>query len=171
MAEYRGSDVTLFFGAEVGVVVVEASTDLQAQVGIQVSKPPPTSHCSSVCSRAWKMADQQSIFWPTAAWDPARRRPLPALDNSKTTDHDVSYTTFELILAIVPITYEWISLTLSLKFVALQPDKSASLPAILAALVPSLISAVILLAVFLVVKKPFRRIYSPRTYMDVIPEK
>lgn len=55
--------------------------------------------------------------------------------------------------------------------VLFQPDKSASLPAILAALVPSLTTAVILLTIFLLVKKPFRRIYSPRTYMDTIPEK
>lgn len=52
-----------------------------------------------------------------------------------------------------------------------QPDKSASLPAILAALVPSLTTAVILLTIFLIIKKPFRRIYSPRTYMEIIPEK
>lgn len=52
-----------------------------------------------------------------------------------------------------------------------DPDKSASLPAILAALVPSLTTAVLLLTVFLLVKKPLRRIYSPRTYMEIIPEK
>lgn len=52
-----------------------------------------------------------------------------------------------------------------------QPDKSASLPAILAALVPSITTAVLLLTIFLLVKKPLRRIYSPRTYMETIPEK
>ncbi|KAF3765196.1 DUF221-domain-containing protein [Cryphonectria parasitica EP155] len=50
-------------------------------------------------------------------------------------------------------------------------ETSASLPAILAALVPSLTSAVLLLLVFVIIKRPFRRIYSPRTYIDVIPEK
>ncbi|KAK2600413.1 hypothetical protein N8I77_009949 [Diaporthe amygdali] len=52
-----------------------------------------------------------------------------------------------------------------------QSEQSASLPAILAALVPSLISAVFLLTVFVLIKRPLRRIYSPRTYIDVIPEK
>lgn len=52
-----------------------------------------------------------------------------------------------------------------------QSNQSASLPAILAALVPSLISAVFLLTVFALIKRPLRRIYSPRTYIDVIPEK
>ncbi|KAK7729380.1 phosphate metabolism protein 7 [Cytospora paraplurivora] len=94
----------------------------------------------TIVHEAWKMADRQSVFWPSASRDSTRRPfTVTALGISKTTDHD--------------------------------PDKSASLPAILAALVPSLISAVVLLAIFLVVKKPFRRIYSPRTYMDVIPEK
>ncbi|CAN8100742.1 unnamed protein product [Discula destructiva] len=49
--------------------------------------------------------------------------------------------------------------------------KSTSLPAILAALVPSLTSAILFLAVFVVIKRPFRRIYSPRTFIEVIPEK
>lgn len=50
-------------------------------------------------------------------------------------------------------------------------DGSASLPAILAAFIPSLISATLLLLVFVIIKRPFRRIYSPKTYIDVIPEK
>lgn len=54
---------------------------------------------------------------------------------------------------------------------SLQSNKSASLPAILAALIPSLTSAVVLLCVFVIIKRPFRRIYSPRTFIDVIPEK
>ncbi|PSR80139.1 hypothetical protein BD289DRAFT_441297 [Coniella lustricola] len=50
-------------------------------------------------------------------------------------------------------------------------SSSASLPAILAAFIPSLTSAILLLSVFVVIRKPFRRIYSPRTYIAVIPEK
>ncbi|POS72522.1 DUF221 domain-containing protein [Diaporthe helianthi] len=50
-------------------------------------------------------------------------------------------------------------------------NQSASLPAILAAFVPSLISALFLLTVFVLIRRPLRRIYSPRTYIDVIPEK
>ncbi|KAI0134779.1 hypothetical protein BJ170DRAFT_700050 [Xylariales sp. AK1849] len=51
------------------------------------------------------------------------------------------------------------------------PSTSASLPSIIAAFVPSLITAIAFLLVFIVIRKPFRRIYSPRTYIDVIPEK
>ncbi|KAL1849934.1 phosphate metabolism protein 7 [Diaporthe australafricana] len=61
--------------------------------------------------------------------------------------------------------------TSSNETVGSDSDQSTSLPAILAALVPSLISAVFLLTVFVLIKRPLRRIYSPRTYIDVIPEK
>ncbi|ETS74679.1 hypothetical protein PFICI_13163 [Pestalotiopsis fici W106-1] len=46
-----------------------------------------------------------------------------------------------------------------------------SLPAVLAAFVPSLIVAIFYIALFMILRKPFRRIYSPRTYIDLIPEK
>lgn len=52
-----------------------------------------------------------------------------------------------------------------------QTKDSTSLEAVLATFIPSLISALFLLLVFIIIKKPFRRIYSPRTYIDVIPEK
>lgn len=41
----------------------------------------------------------------------------------------------------------------------------------MAAFVPSLTSAILLLSAFVVLRKPFRRIYSPRTYVAIIPEK
>lgn len=52
-----------------------------------------------------------------------------------------------------------------------QKNDSTSLEAILATFIPSLLSALVLLLVFIIIKRPFRRIYSPRTYIDVIPEK
>ncbi|KAK6070284.1 hypothetical protein SCUP234_00192 [Seiridium cupressi] len=48
---------------------------------------------------------------------------------------------------------------------------SVSLSSILAAFIPSLITAVLFIVIFIAVRKPFRRIYSPRTYIDLIPEK
>lgn len=52
-----------------------------------------------------------------------------------------------------------------------QTKSSTSLEALLATFIPSLTSALLLLLVFVIIKRPFRRIYSPRTYIDVIPEK
>ncbi|KAH6652614.1 hypothetical protein BKA67DRAFT_567021 [Truncatella angustata] len=48
---------------------------------------------------------------------------------------------------------------------------ATSLPAVIAAFIPSLITAVLFMSIFVVIRKPFRRIYSPRTYIDLIPEK
>ncbi|KAH8670797.1 hypothetical protein BX600DRAFT_229607 [Xylariales sp. PMI_506] len=50
-------------------------------------------------------------------------------------------------------------------------DDSISLPALIAAFVPSVFTSTIFMLIFIVLRKPFRRIYSPRTYIDVIPEK
>lgn len=69
----------------------------------------------------------------------------------------------------LPFVHLFTKLTSNMK--SQSKDGSASLPAILAAFIPSLISATLLLLVFFIIKRPFRRIYSPRTYIDVIPEK
>ncbi|KAF3008018.1 hypothetical protein E8E14_002586 [Neopestalotiopsis sp. 37M] len=54
---------------------------------------------------------------------------------------------------------------------ASDPMPPTSLPAVLAAFIPSLAAAIIYIVAFMILRKPFRRIYSPRTYIDLIPEK
>ncbi|KAF2763072.1 DUF221-domain-containing protein [Pseudovirgaria hyperparasitica] len=49
--------------------------------------------------------------------------------------------------------------------------KSASLAAIIAAFVPSLITAIIFLVIFCLIRRYHKRIYAPRTYIDLISEK
>ncbi|ORY63526.1 uncharacterized protein BCR38DRAFT_437063 [Pseudomassariella vexata] len=53
-------------------------------------------------------------------------------------------------------------------------DKSgngASLPAIIAAFVPSFVTAILFMVVFVLIRRHHQRIYAPRTYIDLIPEK
>jgi calcium permeable stress-gated cation channel len=48
---------------------------------------------------------------------------------------------------------------------------STSISAIVATFIPTFLTAVLFLAIFVVIRNKYRKIYTPRTYIGVVPEK
>jgi hypothetical protein len=48
---------------------------------------------------------------------------------------------------------------------------STSISAIVATFIPTFLTAVLFLAIFVAIRNKYRKIYTPRTYIGVVPEK